>query len=340
MNERKIKLSVLDQSPINKNKTASDALNETTQLAQLTDRLGYTRFWVSEHHNAESLAGTSPEILIAHLASHTNNIRVGSGGIMLPNHSALKMSENFRLLEALYPNRIDLGIGRAPGTDRLTASLLNPSNKFNEQDFIRQLYDVENFLHDADTKETVYNKVKAYPSIPTIPYRWLLTSSGESGLIAAHFGMGLSYAQFINPRMGTEIIKAYRKNFRPSEDLQIPKANVAIFAFCNEDEELVRKQQALMDYRFIQLERGGGLAPVGYEDIKNMTYSEFELQRIKINRARTLFATPAILKEKLIGLAEDSDVDEIMLVTYAEKFEDRLHSYELLADMFQLQENS
>lgn len=336
MEERRLKLSVLDQSPINKNKTASEALSETTRLAELTDRLGYTRFWVSEHHNAESLAGTSPEILIAHLANHTQNIRVGSGGIMLPNHSALKMSENFRLLEALYPNRIDMGIGRAPGTDRLTASLLNPSNRFDEQDFIQQLYHLDNFFHDADKKDTIYSKVKAYPSIPTVPHRWLLTSSGESGMIAAHFGMALSYAQFINPHLGADVIQAYRKNFKPSEDLKTPQANVAIFAFCNEDEEVVRKQQALMDYRFIQLERGGGLAPVVYEDIKHMPYSEFELQRIKINRARTIFATPEIMKEKLIGLAEDYGVDEIMLVTYAERFEDRLHSYEILADMFHL----
>lgn len=336
MEQKRIKLSVLDQSPINKNKTASEALMETTQLAELTDRLGYMRFWVSEHHNAESLAGTSPEILIAHLANHTKHIRIGSGGIMLPNHSALKMSENFRLLEALYPNRIDMGIGRAPGTDRLTASLLNPSNRFDEQDFIQQLYDLDNFFHDADGKDTVYRKVKAYPSIPTVPHRWLLTSSGESGTIAAHFGMALSYAQFINPYLGADVIKAYRKNFKPSEDLKAPQANVAIFAFCNEDEEVVRKQQAVMDYRFIQLERGGGLAPVLYEDIENMPYSEFELQRIRINRARTIFATPEVMKEKLIGLAEDYQVDEIMLVTYAEKFEDRLHSYELLAEMFQL----
>lgn len=336
MKQKIIKLSVLDQSPISKNKTASEALQETTRLAELTDQLGYTRFWVSEHHNAESLAGTSPEILIAHLANHTKRMRIGSGGIMLPNHSALKMAENFKLLEALFPNRIDMGIGRAPGTDRLTASLLNPSNCFNEQDFVEQLYDLDNFFLDSDKEDTIYRKVKAYPSVTTLPCRWMLTSSGESGVIAAHFGMALSYAQFINPYIGTNIIKAYCQNFKPSDELKTPQANVAIFAFCNEDEEVVKKQQALMDYRFIQLERGGSLAPVLYEDIEYMPYTEFELQRIKINRARTIFATPEIMKEKLIGLAEDYGIDEIMLATYAEKFEDRLHSYELLSEMFHL----
>lgn len=338
MEQKKIKLSVLDQSPISKNKTATEALKETTKLAEVTDRLGYTRFWVSEHHNAGSLAGTSPEILIAHLANHTQYMRIGSGGIMLPNHSALKMAENFKLLEALYPNRIDMGIGRAPGTDRLTASLLNPSNNFNEQDFIQQLYDLENFMNDANEVNTVYSKVKAYPSIETIAHRWLLTSSGESGAIAAHFGMALSYAQFINPYSGAEVIRSYRKNFMPSNDMKMPETNVAIFCFCNEDEDVVNEQQALMDYRFIQLERGRGITPVEYDDIKHTIYSNSELQRIKINRARTVFATPDVMKEKLLALALDYDVDEIMLVTYADKFEDRLHSYELLAEMFQLVE--
>lgn len=335
MKQRNIKLSVLDQSPINKGKTAVEALSETTKLAELTDQLGYTRFWVSEHHNSPSLAGTSPEILIAHLANHTHKIRIGSGGIMLPNHSTLKMTESFKLLEALFPNRIDMGIGRAPGTDRFTASILNPSNQFKEEDFIQQLYDLEGFFHDRDDSN-MHKKVKAYPHIETIPERWLLTSSGESGYIAAHFGLALSYAQFINPYIGSKIVGEYRKHFKPTTDRQEPEANVAIFAFCNESQDVVDRQQALMDYRFIQLERGGDLSPVTYDEIKNMPYSQFEKQRIDINRGRTMFGTPEILKEKIAGLADIYNIDEIMLVTYAEQFEDRLHSYELLADMFSL----
>lgn len=332
----KLRLSILDQSPIGKNKTATNALQETTLLAAAADKLGYTRFWVSEHHNAKSLAGTSPEILIAHLANHTQRIRIGSGGIMLPNHSTLKMAENFRLLEALHPNRIDMGIGRAPGTDRLTASILNPSNQFDERDFIQQLEDLENFLTESEEKNSIHKKVKAYPSIETMPSRWLLTSSGESGLIAAHFGLALSYAQFINPYSAHEVIKAYKQKFRPSSSLSKPQANVAIFAFCNEDEEVVRRQQALMDYRFIQLERGGSLEAVEFEDIKRTIYSPFEQQRIMINRGRTIFATPEIMKVKIDELAKNSGVDEIVLVTYSEKFEQKLHSYEILADLFDL----
>src|ERR1700748_1315231 len=142
MDIKHIRLSVLDQSPVRKGITAEQAVKETAELAKYTDQLGYTRFWVSEHHNTGSLAGSTPEVLLAYLGSQTNTIRIGSGGIMMPNHSTLKVSENFRMLEALFPGRADLGMGRAPGTDRLTASVLNPSNQFSEQEFINQLYDL------------------------------------------------------------------------------------------------------------------------------------------------------------------------------------------------------
>lgn len=336
MTKRNLKLSVLDQSPINKGKTSTDALNETTRLAELTDLLGYSRFWVSEHHNTAALAGSTPEILIAHLANHTRRMRIGSGGIMLPNHSTLKAAESFRLLEALFPGRIDMGIGRAPGTDRLTASVLNPTNRFNEQDFIQQLLDLDDFFHDSQESGAISQKIKAIPITDTIPQRWLLTSSGESGLIAAQFGLGLSYAQFINPYIGSNIIAGYKRLFKPSADLELPQTNVAIFVFCNEDKEVVKRQQALMDYRFIQLERGGNMTAVNYEDIEKMPYTSFEKQRIEYNRGRTIMGTPEFVREKITALAEQYDVDEVMLVTYAEKFEDRLHSYELLANEFGL----
>src|SRR5688572_6107248 len=170
-----IKLSILDQSPVRKGGTARQALLETTELAKLAEKLGYTRFWVSEHHNTASLAGSSPEVLLAHLGNHTEKIKIGSGGIMLPNHSALKVAENFRLLETLFPGRIDLGLGRAPGTDRYTASLLNPSNTFNEDDFTQQLVDLTHYLNDGITGSNL-TKVKAAPMATTVPDLWLLSS--------------------------------------------------------------------------------------------------------------------------------------------------------------------
>src|ERR1700743_3468953 len=182
----KLNLSVLDQTPIRKDATAGDALRESIRLARLADRLGFTRYWLSEHHNTKALAGASPEILIARLAAATKHIRLGSGGVMLPTHSPLKVAENFRLLEALYPGRIDLGIGRAPGGDRLTAQLLNPTNTFDPQEYIRQIKDLYAFLSDTPTPGTYEGKIRAIPRIDTQPELWMLTSSGASAYLAAH----------------------------------------------------------------------------------------------------------------------------------------------------------
>ena len=303
-------------------------------MAKYADELGYTRFWVSEHHNTGALAGSTPEVLMAHLAGQTKNIRIGSGGVMMPNHSALKVAENFRMLEALFPGRIDLGMGRAPGTDRLTASLLNPSNQFREQDFIEQLYDLNNYFHDRGDPGTPASRTRAIPQVQTVPAQWLLSSSGQSGVFAAHFGMGFSFAHFINPNGGPQAVAAYRERFQPSEDLKNEQANVAIIVFCSEDQEKVKKHDALMDYRFNQFEKGGSILPVGYEDIKQVTYSQAEQERIVHNRKRVISGDPAKVRDRLNQLAMEYDVDEIMAVTITEHFEDRLASYGLLAETF------
>ncbi len=334
MNTKQIRLSVLDQSPVRKGITAEQAVQETVELAKYTDQLGYTRFWVSEHHNTGSLAGSTPEVLMAHLAGQTQNIRIGSGGVMMPNHSALKVAENFRMLEALFPGRIDLGMGRAPGTDRLTAAMLNPSNQFREQDFVEQLYDLNNFFHDRGEPGTPQSKIRAIPQVKTVPAQWLLSSSGQSGVFAAHFGMGFSFAHFINPNGGPEAVAAYRERFQPSEDLKEQQANMAIFVFCSENEEKIAQHQALMDYRFNQFEKGLGLSPVGYDDIKHVVYSPAEQERILYNRKRVITGKPDEMKAKLTKLANDYNVDEIIAVTITEDFQDRLDSYRLLAELF------
>jgi len=336
MDTTKIKLSVLDQSPIRKGVTAEQAVQETIALAKYTDQLGYTRFWVSEHHNTGSLAGSTPEVLIAYLASQTINIRVGSGGVMMPNHSTLKVAENFRMLEALAPGRVDLGMGRAPGTDRITASILNPSNHFAEQDFMEQLADLRNYFHDTADPGTIQQKIRAIPQVKTVPAMWLLSSSGQSGLFAAHFGMGFSFAHFINPVGGPQAVQLYKDRFQPSQDLAQAEANMAIFVFCSEDEEKVMQHKAVMDHRFIQFEKGLGLSPFGYEEIKDTEYNIQEQDRIRYNRQRVVAGNPTMVKNRLSQLAESYGVDEIIAVTIAEDFDDRLQSYKLLADLFEL----
>ncbi len=335
--QKKLGLSVLDQTPIRKNGDASAALQESIRLARLTDRLGYTRYWLSEHHNTVTLAGAAPEILISRLAAETKGIRLGSGGIMLPNHSTLKVAENFRLLEALYPGRIDLGLGRAPGGDRLTAQLLNPSNTFDPQEYIRQIKDLHAFLSDTPTPGTFEGKIRAIPQISTQPELWMLTSSGESAYLVAHYGIALCYAQFINPVGGPEAIRAYTERFRPSSQHPEPLASVGIFAFCSEDPQKVKETQALIDYRLLGFEKGQ------YDEIPTSAaasayaYTPAEWQRVLYNRQRTAIGTPAQLKEMLTGIAHQFGVNELVLSTFTERAEDRLHSYELLADIFNLQ---
>lgn len=336
MTKEKIRLSVLDQSPIRKGGTASQALQETVQLAQFTESLGYTRFWVSEHHNTASLAGSTPEVLMAHLASKTDRIRIGSGGVMLPNHSALRVAENFRMLEALFPGRIDLGIGRAPGTDRITAAVLNPSNQFRENEFIEQLSDLQHYFHDTYEPGSLQERVKATPQAATVPQQWLLSSSGQSAVFAAHFGMGFTFAHFISAAGGPDAVRIYRERFRPSADLKTPAASAAFFVFTNESQELVDQQQAIMDYAMLQIEKGKSQPFPAFEDIRDVEYSDMEIERLRFNRARMLTGTPKRLEEKLREQAARYAVDELILVTITNDFQQRLKSYELMAKAFDL----
>ena len=331
-----LRLSILDQTPIKRGSSAVDTLQESIQLVKLAEEAGYTRYWISEHHNLLTLACAAPEILLARLGAETKNIRLGSGGIMLPNHSALKVAENFRLLEGLFPGRIDLGIGRAPGGDRLTASLLNPGNTFDPQEYVQQIVTLKAFLKDDSTAGTVHEKVKAIPRIETRPELWMLTSSGESAFLAAHFGMALSFAQFINPSGGAEAIRQYRKNFKPSEDLSEPRTSVGIFVFCAETEAKAARVQAVMDYRLLSISKGHMDESPSYESVRHYQYSSEELRYVQHNRQRMITGTPDVVKEKLERLAREFDTDEIVVATFADTSEDRLNSYSLLAEMFEL----
>jgi luciferase family oxidoreductase group 1 len=332
----KLKLSVLDQTPIRRNSNAYEALQESVQLVKLADSMGYTRYWMSEHHNFPSLAMAAPEILIARLGSETKHIRLGSGGIMLPNHSSLKVAENFRLLEALFPGRIDLGIGRAPGGDRVTASLLNPSNTFDPQEYVQQIVMLKAFLTDD---KSVHENVMAIPRIPSVPSLWMLTSSGESAYIAAHFGLGLSFAHFINPVGGPEAIQLYRKLFKPSEHFTTPQTSVGIFVFCGDSEEKAARMQAVMDYRLISIEKGKTDEAPSYESIKGYSYSPEEWRRVMFNRQRMIVGTRDDVKEQISALARSYGVDEIVVATFADEAEDRLRSYEILSECFDIQDS-
>ncbi|WP_217278580.1 LLM class flavin-dependent oxidoreductase [Hymenobacter sp. BRD67] len=275
-------------------------------------------------------------MLLAHLGAHTRHIRLGSGGVMLPHYSALKVAESFKLLEALHPGRIDLGLGRAPGADRLTAYALNPNNQFNEQDFIEQLLDLQAYLRDDATPETIHERVQAIPKIATQPHLWLLSSSGQSGQFAAQLGMGFSFAQFIGPHGGPAAVQRYRAQFRPSPELAHPQANVALFVLCADTEE---KANALVKALFIQLLRFDqgrrGPYPTASETAA-YAFSPEEQARLRYHQGRVVSGTPGQVREQLTQLATAYNIDEVTAVSITADFNDRLRSYELLAQAFEL----
>lgn len=332
--KHQLKLSVLDQSIVRKGGTAKQALEETIITAKRAEELGYHRFWVSEHHGSSSIAGSAPELLMVKLADETTSIRIGSGGIMLPNHSALKVAENFRMLETLFPGRIDLGMGRAPGGDRIHAALLNPSNDFAENSYLEQLEHLQHYFRDS--AKTQYGPVLAVPQAATVPAQWILSSSGDSARIAARFGMGLAIAKFINGQAPPEIVDIYRNKFKGSERFPEPHAILSITVLCGETEQIAHEMRAQTDYRLLQFEKGNFEQPGGYDSIKDVVYSPEEQARIRHNRHRMIAGTKDQVKEQLQALADAFDVDEIVVATMTYSFEQRLRSFELLAEAFDL----
>lgn len=331
----KIKLSILDQSIVRKGSNAREAVQETVATAVLAEELGYSRFWVSEHHNSTMIAGSAPELLMVRLADATTRIRIGSGGIMLPNHSALKVAENFRMLETLFPGRIDLGMGRAPGSDQVTASLLNPSNTFSEENYLLQLEHLQAFFND--TAETRYGPVLAVPQCDGVPIQWILSSSGGSSAIAAKYGMGLAVAKFINGFATPDIVKRYRTLFQPSEQFPKPQELLAISVICADTEEKAMQMRDLYNYTLLQFEKGK-FEPLGtFEEIKEYRFSAIESERIKYNSGRIISGTQQQVKEQLTKLALEFDINEIVVATMSFSKEERIRSFELLAEAFDLQ---
>jgi len=335
MTKKKLKLNILDQSVVRKNGTAAQAVGETIETAKLAEQLGYHRFWVSEHHNSVMIAGSTPEVLMVKLADVTSTIRIGSGGIMLPNHSALKVAENFRMLETLFPGRIDLGMGRAPGGDRITASMLNPSNTFSEESYFRQLEHLQAYFRDE--AGTQYGSLLAVPQSPGIPEQWILGSSaGGSSLIAAKYGLGLVIARFINGNAAPGIARQYRQEFQPSDQFPDPGVILAITVLCADTEEKAAQLRKLSDYTLLKFEQGR-YEPIGpYEEIADYKFSPEELMRIQNNSGRIISGTPEQVKEQLTALADEFDAAEIIITTMTYDQQDRLRSFTLLAETFDL----
>ena len=331
-----MRLGVLDQSPVRSGGTAAEALHETLELAQACDRWGYGRYWLAEHHGTPGLGGSSPEVLIGQVAARTSRIRVGAGGVMLQHYSPLKVAESFRVLETLFPGRIDLGIGRAPGSDPLTARALRADADLAR--FPQQVADVIGFLRNQLPAGHPYSKVLAMPTGPTAPEVWLLGSSDQSALVAAHLGAAFSFAHFINDEGGAEITRAYRTRFRASELLQAPRASVAVFVVCADTQAEALRLAASRDLFIVRLYTGRAGRYPSVEEAEAYPYTEPELAIVRHARRRTVTGAPEQVRERLLALAADYGVDELVVVTITHDVKALFRSYELLAQLFELEE--
>lgn len=333
-----MKLSVLDQSPIKAGGTPAEAIRETVELARLCDQLGYHRYWVAEHHASDGLAGTAPEILIARIAAATQHLRVGSGGVMLSHYSALKVAEQFRVLEALYPGRIDLGIGRAPGSDGRTAMALQTGPyAYGIEQFPSRIADLIDWLGDGLPLDHPFAQVKAQPAGPSMPELWVLGSSGESARFAAHFGLAFSHAHFITAQGGLESLDLYRTHFKPSKRLPAPQGSIGVFVLCASTEAEAQRLASSRDLWRLRLDKGE-LGPIPtVEEALAFPYTDFDRAVIERNRRRQIVGTPDQVKAKLEELVARYGVDEAVVVSICHDPAARRRSYELLAEAFALE---
>ncbi len=331
-----MKLSVLDQSPIVHGHTPADALRETVALAQAADAMGFHRYWLAEHHNMRGLADPCPEILVARVAAATSRIRVGTGGVLLPYYSALKVAEVFRMLEALFPGRIDLGIGRAPGSDAVTARAMTGGAFYDFDQFPLHVQETVAFLDDALPADHPYARVRAMPTGPTAPEVWLLGSSDYSGMLAAHLGLRFAFAHFINARGGDDVTRAYRGQYRPSVREPEPHAMLTVFAICAETDAEAERLAGPIDLRRLQMARGFDAPVATTEQALGMEYGDEDRAIILRERARAIVGSPARVRDRIDSLCEAFGADEVMVITITGDYAARRRSYELLAREFAL----
>jgi luciferase family oxidoreductase group 1 len=330
-------LSVLDQAPIKSGGTASAAIRETLELARIADRLGYHRYWLAEHHATPGLACSSPEILIGRVAGCTHGIRVGSGGVMLSHYSPLKVAESFRMLETLFPGRIDLGIGRAPGTDQRTARILAHEPGGGDLDrFPEKVGHLLGFLGNSFDPDHPYRGVRVMPDGPGNPEVWLLGSSDQSAVLAARYGTAFAFAHFINSDGFAEVVQFYRQGFRPSPLLDGPRAGLAVFAIAADTEAEAHRLARSRDLFVAQLYTGRTGPYPSVQEAEAYAYSDHERAIVRGARRRSIVGTPEQVRDHLQGLGREAGADELIVLTITHDFAARVRSYELLAEAFRL----
>ena len=321
-----VRLSVLDQTPVPEGVSPAQALRNSVDLAAFVDELGYHRYWVAEHHGMHGLAGSSPEILIGHIAENTNTIRVGSGGVMLSHYSPLKVAENFQVLQALHPNRIDMGLGRAPGSDARTAYALQSFGNASGSDrYLESVLEIRTLLRRENIETGPLAGVQALPVTETMPELWLLASSEGSASVAAHCGLPLSWAHFINGG-GAETCNLYRKHFRPSLEHSDPLISVGVNVLCADSEE-----QASEMLESLELWRRDGLRGPIPKSVDKERHGALNV----LSPSRPMaIGNPESVHEQLLSIANAYQAEELLIVTICHDHEQRKNSYRLVAEQF------
>lgn len=329
-------LSVLDLSPVTTGGSGPIALRNSLDLGQLADKLGYHRYWVAEHHNLPSIASPAPEIMIGQIAAITNGIRVGSGGVMLPNHAPLAVAERFKILEGLFPGRIDLGLGRAPGTDQITSlALRRRQEETGGDDFLDRFQELLLLEQNGFPPQHPFSKVKAMPQDVPLPPIWLLGSSDYSAQLSAQIGVGFAFAHHFASHDADDAMLKYRQGFRPGA-LQKPYAILGTAVVCADTDEEANHLAKTIDLNFVRRARGEYLPYASPEEASAMNYAPVDLARIQQNRARMSVGSPKTVRAKLDALIAATQADEVMVTTMVYDHAARRHSYELLAKEFGL----
>ena len=329
-----LKLSILDQSPVISGHTPAQAIAATLELARQAERLGYHRYWLAEHHAIAALADPCPEVLLARLGAETRRMRIGTGGVLLPYYSAFKVAEVFRMLESLYPGRVDLGIGRAPGGDARTAHAVGGGQLPTAEDFPQRVWELVAHLDNALPDDHPHKRVRLQPGGDSAPEVWLLGSSDFSGALAAQLGLRFAFAHFINPRGGDVVTRAYRERFQPSAREASPAAIVCVFVICGADDAEAGRLAASIDLRRLHMALGRDTPVPTLAEAERHAYTDEERRYVLAQRERAVIGGPEACRRELTALAERYAADEVMALTITGDYASRLRSYELLARAF------
>jgi luciferase family oxidoreductase group 1 len=324
-------LSVLDLSPVASGSSAAQALRNTLDLARLADGLGFTRYWVAEHHNMPAIASSAPDIMIGQIAAATRRIRVGSGGVMLPNHAPLMVAERFKVLEALYPGRIDLGLGRAPGTDPATSYALRRRQGISEEDdFLDRFNELMLMEARGFPPGHPFANVRAMPSDVPLPPIFLLGSSDYSAQLAGHIGAAFAFAHHFATFDAKEAMRLYRETFKPSPAHDRPYAILATHVVCAETDDEAERLARTVDLNTVRRAKGEYLPLASPEEAAAYDYTPADRARIAQNRTRVAVGSPAALRQKLLPLVEATQAEELMVTTMIHDHDARRRSYALL----------